>query len=212
MLKNLDEIPRKAKQRRALLMQSTGLITHEVGHIIATAFAAHIPTDYLLIDYRPDALCHAAYINERYRWVLAGDGMVQARIAAGGFVAEELIFGEAPLERSRSDLERIASLLGISFDERQLPLVARQAQGRCFPIISAGDVGLVRATYRTVVSAIESRRYEIDGAHVIPFHVFDHPGLPIPLRRRVAATIRTRIGMNRRKALAALREGVHSGL
>lgn len=212
MLESLDQLPRKAKQMRALLMQSTGSITHELGHIIAAAFAAGVPTDYLLVGERPHAQFHAAYINERYRRVLGRDGTAQVRIAAGGFVAEELIFGDAPLKRSRSDLQCIASLLGIPFDEKLLPFIARQAQSKCFPIISASDVGLVKALYRAVVAAIASDRYKIDGAHVIPFYVFAHPNLPIPLRRRAAATIRTRARINQNKALAALREGVPSGL
>jgi len=212
MLKNLDCIPRKAKHRRALLMQSTGSVTHEIGHIIAAAFAAGIPTDYLFIDERLGAQHHATYINERYYGVLTPDGLAQVRIAAGGFVAEELIFGDAALERSRKDLECIASLLGIPFHEKQMPFIARQAQRGCGPIIPVHAVDLVRAIYRTVVSAIESGRYEFDGAHVVPFFVFDHPKLPIPLRRRVAATIRTRTGMNRTKALATLRQAVQSGL
>lgn len=212
MLKNLDCIPRKEKHRRALLMQSTGSVTHEIGHIVAAAFAAGIPTDYLLIDERPDAQRHAAYINERYRSVLARDELAQVRTAAGGFVAEELIFGDAALERSRNDLECIASLLGIPFHEKQMPFIARQAQRGCGPIIPANTVDLVRAIYRTVVSAIESGRYEFDGANIIPFCVFDHPKLPMLLRRRVAAMIRTRAGMNRTKALVALRQGVQSGL
>lgn len=212
MLKNLNHIPRKAKHRRSLLMQSTGLVTHEIGHIVAAAFAAGIPTDYLLVDERPDAQRHAAYINERYRSVLARDELAQVRIAAGGFMAEELIFGDAALERSRNDLECIASLLGIPFHEKQMPFIARHAQRSCGPIIPANAVDLVRAIYCMVVSAIESGRFKFDGASVVPFSVFDHPKLPIPLRRRVAATIRTRAGMNRNKALATLRLGVQSGL
>ena len=211
MLKDLNAIPEELRDRKALLMASTGLVLHEVGHIIGSALLG-IPTDYLIVDETPEAKRYGTYINAKYRDVLARDVLAQIRIAAAGFAAEELIFGATLLNRSEDDLRCIAPLLNMRFTEPAMPFIARCAQGVCGPIIPVSATEIVRATYAKVVVALESRRYLIDGANMVPFHVFRHPELPISWLHQMTAAMRTCAGRGRTKIIASLRSGARSGL
>lgn len=211
MLKNLYQIPRSLEDRKALLRTSTGAVLHEVGHVVGSALAG-IPADYVIIDEAPDSKRYSTYIHPKYRKVLAPDTSAQIRIAAAGFAAEQLIFGDALLDRSNDDLRSIASLLNITFNESTRLFIAQSAQGLYGPIIPPAAVDVVRVTYSLVTAALESRRYQFAGANVIPFYVFCHPGLPISRLRRLTAILRTRAGTGRSENIAALRNGVRSGL
>jgi hypothetical protein len=189
-------------------MQSTGLILHEIGHVIAAAFAAGIPTDYLIIDDSADAQRHGTYINETYRDALAQDVSAQIRIAAGGFAAEELIFGEACLNTSRDDLRRIARMLKRPFHDSQMPVIAQYVKRTYAPLIPFEATGLILEMYRMAAAAIESRQHWFERAHMIPFDILNHAALPIPLPDREAAAERTRLGADRDMILATLRSGV----
>ena len=212
MLNNIDHIPITLKERRALLMQSTGLILHEIGHVIAAAFAAGVPTDYLIIDESVDAQRHSIYIHQSYRDALAQDVVAQIKIAAGGFAAEEMIFGEAFLNTSFDDLECIASLLKRPFDESQVSFIAHLVRRTHAPLIPIEASALIPEMYRMAAAAIESRRHWFESAHMIPFEVLNHAAFPIPLAEREAAAERTRLGAGREVILATLRNGVGSGL
>jgi hypothetical protein len=211
MLKNLDHIPVALSDRRALLMQSTGLILHEIGHVIAAAFASGIATDYLIIDESVDAKRHGTYIHESNRDLFARNRTAQVRIAAGGFAAEDMIFGEAFLNTSIDDLRFIADLLTINFDESQAPSLAGHVKRAFGPLIPIDASEIACDMYRLVTAAIESRRYQFKHAHMIPFHVLAHPELPIPEPAQVAAAERTREGSDRGMILATLRNGVRTG-
>jgi hypothetical protein len=211
MLRDLNAIPEELRDRKALLMASTGLVLHEVGHIIVLALTG-IPADYLIVDETPNAKRCGTYTHPRYYDVLARDVLAQIRIAAAGFAAEELIFGAALLNRSEDDLRCIASLLNMRFTEPAMPSIARCAQDMCGPIIPVSATEIVRATYAKVVVALESRRYLIDGANMVPFHAFRHPELPISCLHQLTAAMRTYAGRGRTKIIATLRSRAHSGL
>ncbi len=213
MLQDLTLIPVDLDERRTLLRASTCLLVHEIGHIIAEVLAIAAPTDYLIADGMHNAIHSGTYTHLRYRPLFERDEAARGRILAAGFAAEELMFGEANLGRADADLRSLASMLKVPwFSESQRPTIARLAHRRYDPIFPMDVKDIIASMYRNVVRALQSGRFELDNANMVPFYVFHDRRLPIPAGRRLAAMVRTRLGLGRRAILATLRGQVSSGL
>jgi hypothetical protein len=196
LLEDLTLIPKSLKKRKQLLLDSTGVVLHEVGHVVSAALNGGIATDYLVFDWSATALRHSTYIDECYRDKLACNVPLQVRTAAGGIAAEKLIFGEGCLPRADQDFIKIAELLGQRFRADQMGALVNMVLQDFDPIIPSDAVDLVRDLYRRTVKAVQGRRYRVDSIDIIPFSAVGF-SKNVSLADRVLANLRTRLGRNR---------------
>ncbi|MBV9978452.1 hypothetical protein [Bradyrhizobium sp.] len=213
MLNNLDAYPLPFGGIAAEdeIPPMTRLVVHEVGHVVAAADAG-IPTDYVVID--PVNGYHAGYIDEVHRSRLESDTALGSRILAAGFAAEMALLSAAHLPISREDLLTLASRLGIPMKgepDGWMKLTALRALWVYQPVLQPDAVDPIKCTYARLASAIMSKQYMLNGAHVIPVDAFNSLALPLPDAEYWRAHERTEDGAGRDDILATLRDGAQSG-
>lgn len=172
----LGALPQAA--RRSLARGPSGTIVHEAGHFLAAAMFG-VPGDLILFDWSPEGRKHAVHIREHHARLLRADLATRLSMLAAGYAAELRVFGEALLNRARSDLEAAAAALGHGgFDlERDARDLADTL--RAHDPFAPDDVTAIVDMHNWLASAINAEGGP-DGTFAIPYH-----RLPARFRRRV---------------------------
>jgi len=170
--------------RRGLASGPSGTIVHEAGHFLAAAKFG-VPGDLILFDWSPEGRRHAVHIREHHARLLRADQPTQLSMLAAGYAAELRVFGEALLNRARSDLEAAAAALGrggfdLEQDARDLADTLRAHD----PFVP-DDVTAIVDLHNWLASAINAEGGP-DGTFAIPYHRLPtHFRRHVPFHRRV---------------------------
>jgi hypothetical protein len=214
ILRDLDAIPRNSEDRRRLLKGPTGTLLHEVGHLVAAALHAGIPTDYLILDSGGAPSYHATRIAPKYYSRLEGDRLLRIKLLAAGYAAELAIFGETFLSRALVDLVAIAQVEIRKFHEDLAMRLALDVLDQYGPIFRDPDRELLKITYAKTARAVQSGRYRVGQYEMIPFRVTYDAAMNIGRKDRIMADIRTPLPGSQTRVFAEFGRngGMRSGI
>lgn len=169
---SLDGIPSDRDKIRSIINSATGLLVHEIGHVVASAKQG-FPSDLIIIPKDISAHEGMSYIDGKFKKIMEVNPSRHKSCLAGGFMAEHKIFFEPALHRSLSDILRMAKIdkksIVCNADVKSYVEGFIDSQSDFFGI---KDTINIKSIYRKIANFIRGNDKPIEGFYIIPMRIW----------------------------------------